>query len=131
MTTPRSLIAISLITLLLASVGCEENGPTIKDPSRFLGCYKAANHIIRVSDKTVVITGAEQSTPIKRFLILKDDYALNTVNNIVVSADSGSVSIGRANSGFFYSLIDEPSFKAISIPDNAGRLKKFRKVGCV
>lgn len=97
----RLLISLSLIAVIIAFTGCEEIGPKIGDPSRFFGCYKAASQIIRISDKSVRIVGNDQSTPVKRFLVLKDNFAVNTVNNIVVSADYGSVSTGRADSGFF------------------------------
>jgi len=116
--------------LIIGLSGCEKNGPTIKDPSYFLGCYQLGKEQIEISARAITIKGRQQRTEIKRFFVLKDRNAVNVVNDIEIDADIGRLSVGSSETGFFYNFDDSRDKKAILIPDNNGNINRLIKVNC-
>lgn len=124
----RSIFYPLILATCLTS--CEENGPTIKNPFPFLGCYHFKNNTIRVSQNVLTNVKTGQKTNIERFLVLKNYNAVQVTNNIVIRHIDDSVSMGSSKSGYFYSFDDYHQPLSILIPDDTGEIQRLEKARC-
>ena len=107
-----------------------ENGPTLRDPSAFIGCYVSAKDRVVLSNQRVTVTRTRQTTRVVRFFYLKTDAAINTVGNLEYDADGHNLRIGLANTGFFYKFDNSLKPSALLIPDNGGTVRRLSKIAC-
>jgi hypothetical protein len=107
-----------------------ENGPDLRHPSIFLGCYESGSNRLVLSRRTIAVTKTHQSTQVVRFFYLKNDAAINTVNNLQYDASGSALEIGSADTGFFYKFDNPSKPSALFIPDDGGTVRKLLRVPC-
>ncbi len=122
-----TIAAIFLVSRLWVSV---ELGPDLANPKVFYGCYGSQAGKIIVNSTDVGVPSQGQKTMIKRYLILKRDAVVNTVNDLRLDADGKSLSVGNADTGFFYKFNSDTKPKAIIIPDDNGVERVLPRVRC-
>lgn len=107
-----------------------EDGPDLEEAETFYGCYQDGPNKLSLSYGDITILRSGQSTKVKRFFYLKNDAAINTVNNLQYVVEQNTLRIGDAETGFFYRF-DNPTLPtALLIPDDEGELKKFARAPC-
>jgi hypothetical protein len=128
-----------LATLLLVAFGSwllpriwnsTENGPTLRDPSAFIGCYQSGANRVVLSHQSVTIPRTHQSTRVVRFFYLKNDAAIHTVGNLEYDVGGHNLRVGMASSGFFYTFDNPTEPSALLIPDNGGTIRRLSRVAC-
>lgn len=107
-----------------------ENGPNLESPSAFFGCYQAGSNKLFLTQGDIAVTNTGQSTRVMRFLYLKTDAAINTVNNLQYDTVSNNLRVGKANTGFFYRFDNPSQPSSLLIPDNGGNIRRFARVPC-
>lgn len=107
-----------------------ENGPDLESPSAFFGCYQAGSNKLFLSQEDIAVTKTGQSTRVMRFLYLKTDAAINTVNNLQYDAVSNNLRVGKADTGFFYRFDNSSKPSALLIPDDGGNVRRLARVPC-
>lgn len=122
-----SVLAVVLLPHLWQPI---ENGPNLNDPSALIGCYGSGPERVALTRDRAIVVATRQSTPIVRFFYLKNDAAINTINNLEYDASGNSLRVGRASTGFFYRF-DRPSNpSALLIPDDNGNSRALPRVPC-
>lgn len=109
--------AIILVSRLWNPV---ELGPDIANPQAFFGCYGSQAQMVTVNSTDATVPYQRQKTKIKKYILLKDNAVINTVNNLRIDARGNSLSVGNADTGFFYKFYDDRKPTAIIIPDDSG-----------
>lgn len=71
-----------------------------------------------------------QNTKVKSYLMLKRDVVVNTVSNLRLDASGKNLSVGNADTGFFYKFSSDTKPTAIIIPDNSGVERVLPRVQC-
>lgn len=122
-----TVASIFLVSRLWNSV---ELGPDLDNPQAFVGCYGSRAERITVNSTDVTVPSQGQSTKIKRYLILKRNVVINTVNNLRLDENGKGLSVGTANTGFFYKFKDATNPSAIIIPDDSGNERVLPRVPC-
>ena len=122
-----TIVAIFLVSRLWSP---DELGPDLAKPKAFFGCYGSRAEQVTVNSTDVAVPSLGQKTKIKRFLMLKRDAVVNTVNNFRLDASGKSLSVGNANTGFFYKFDSDTEPTAIIIPDNSGVERVLPRVRC-
>jgi hypothetical protein len=107
-----------------------ENGPDLESPSAFVGCYQAGSNKLFLSQEDITVTRTGQSTRVMRFLYLKTDAAINTVNNLQYDAVGINLRVGKADTGFFYRFDNPSKPSALLIPDDRGNVRRLARVPC-
>jgi hypothetical protein len=107
-----------------------ENGPELENPSAFFGCYQNGPNKLSLSQGYITVTKTDESTRVKRFLYIKNDAAINTVNNLQYDAGGHSLRVGRAATGFFYRFDNPSQPSALLIPDDGGKVRRLARVSC-
>lgn len=126
-----SVLVVALLLWLLRYVWQPvENGPDLEEADTFYGCYQDGPNKLSLSNGDVTILGSGQSTKVKRFLYLKNDAAINTVNNLQYVTKHNTLQIGDAETGFFYRFDDPSVPTALLIPDDEGGVRKFARAPC-
>jgi hypothetical protein len=135
MSTIRGFV-IALIMVLTPFAGLlflwnsEEYGPTLQDPSAFIGCYQSARNKVILSKETIYLPRTNQNTLVLRFLYLKNKAAIITVSNLEYDIGGYNLRIGTSNTGFFYRFDNPSKPSALLIPDNSGVVRKLMRVAC-
>lgn len=132
----RLFIILSIIFLITATWlftyiwNPIENGPSISKPSIFFGCYQSGSNKILISRKSIIIIEKSKSISIVRFFYLKNKAAIETIENLDYSTITDKLTIGRAESGFFYTFDSYSKPSILLIPDNAGIIRNFSRISC-
>lgn len=119
--------AILLVSRLWSPV---ELGPDLANPKAFFGCYGSQAKKVIVNSTDVAVPSAGQRTKIKRYLMLKRDAVVNTVNDLRIDARDKSLSVGNADTGFFCKFNNDVQPTAIIIPDDSGVERVLPRVRC-
>ncbi len=119
--------AILLVSRLWNPV---ELGPDIAKPQAFFGCYGSQAERVTVNSTVATVPSQAQKTKIKRYLLLKDNAVINTVNNLQIDARGKILSVGNADTGYFYKFNDDTKPTAIIIPDDSGVERVLPRVRC-
>ncbi|RYF12817.1 MAG: hypothetical protein EOO77_16830 [Oxalobacteraceae bacterium] len=122
-----TLAAVFLVSRLWNPV---ELGPDLANSQAFFGCYGSQAEGIAVNSTNVVVRSQNESTKIKRYLLLKRDAVINTVNNLRLDASGKKLSIGDADTGFFYKFNSDTKPTAIIIPDDSGVERILPRIHC-
>ncbi len=107
-----------------------ELGPDIADPQAFFGCYGSQAKRVTVNSTDATVPSQGRKTKIKRYLLLKDNAVINTVNDLRIDTRGRSLSVGNADTGFFYKFNDDTKPTAIIIPDDSGVERVLPRVRC-
>lgn len=107
-----------------------ETGPDIANPQAFFGCYGSLAKRVTVNSTDATVPSQGKKTKIKRYLLLKDNAVINTVNNLQIDDRGRSLSIGKAGTGFYYKFNDDTRPTAIIIPDDRGVERLLPRVRC-
>jgi hypothetical protein len=123
-----TLLALAVVVPRMFNL--TENGPDLRDPTAFIGCYgSGADKLILTSTRAAVVK-TSQTTRITRYLYLKSNAAINTVNNLQYGADGEGLRIGGAVTGFFYRFDDSSKLSALLLTDDDGNLIRLTRVVC-
>ena len=122
-----SIVAIFLVSRLWSPV---ELGPDLANAKAFFGCYGSQAEKVTVSSTDVAVPSQGQKTKIKRYLMVKRDAVVNTVNDLRLDASGKSLSVGNADTGFFYKFNSDTKPTAIIIPDDSGVQWVLPRVRC-
>lgn len=122
-----TIAAILLISRLYNSVAL---GPDLADSKAFFGCYGSQDEKVTVNSTDVAILSQGHSTKVKRYLMLKRDAVVNTVNDLRLDANGKNLSVGNADSGFFYKFDSNTKPTAFIIPDDSGVERVLPRVRC-
>ena len=76
--------------------------PDLKSLSLFFGSYENGSNKIFLSERDIALTKTYQSTGVKRFLYVKTDAALNSINNLQYGIRENRLKVGDAAKEFFY-----------------------------
>ena len=128
---------LTVVVLVAAGLGFlthiwnpTENGPNLPNPSAFLGCYESASNKLIITQETITVAKTRQSARIVRFFYLKNDAAIEMVNNLRFDTSGNDLSIGDATTGFFYTFDSWSKPSALLIPDDGGNVRKLSRVPC-
>jgi len=122
-----TIVAILLVSRLWSPV---ELGPDLANPRAFFGCYGSRAKQVTVNSTDVSAPSQGQKTKIKRYLMLKRDAVVYTVNDLQLDANGKSLSVGNADTGFFYKFDSDTKPTAIIIPDDNGVERLLPRVSC-
>ncbi len=126
---PRA-VAAAMALACLSACDFSRNGPDLKNTSVFIGCYARGGQTIFISRDRVRIGTRGQYTKIVRFLFLKENAAINTINNIEYDSVKSLVKIGNGHTGFFYNFDNPERPSYLSIPDQGGVDYRFYRSSC-
>ncbi len=121
------IAAIFLVSRLWHPV---ELGPDLDNPKAFFGCYGSRSEKVAVKGTDVAVPSQGQHTKVKRYLILKRDVVVNTVNDLRLDSSGKNLSVGNADTGFFYKFNSDTKPTAIIIPDDSGVERVLSRVRC-
>jgi len=124
------ILVVAVIGLLSSIWVSKENGPDIANPQKFFGCYGSKDNKIKINNSTLASIDEKNRTKIKRFLILKSDETINTVNDLSLSAGGDDLRVGTATTGFFYKFDKSSKPPALLIPDDHGNERPLSRVPC-
>lgn len=122
-----TIAAIFLVSRLWNPV---ELGPDLANPKVFFGCYGSQVEKVVVGSTDVTVSAQGRRTKVKRYLMLKRDPVVNTVNNLQIDASDKRLSVGNADTGFFYKFNSNTKPTAIIIPDDKGMERMLPRVSC-
>lgn len=122
-----TIAAIFLVSRLWNPV---ELGPNLANPEVFFGCYGSQVEKVVVDSTTVAVPSQGQNTKIERYLMLKHDAVVNTVNNLRLDSSGKSLSVGKSDTGFFYKFDSDTKPTAVVIPDDSGVERFLPRVSC-
>lgn len=122
-----TIAAIFLVSRLWNTVGL---GPDLANPKAFFGCYGSQADKISVNSTNVAVPSQRQTTKIKRYLMLKRDAVVNTVNDLRLDTRGESLSVGHRDTGFFYKFNSDVKPTAIIIPDDSGVERVLPRIRC-
>jgi hypothetical protein len=122
-----TIVATFLVSRLWNPV---DLGPDLANPKAFFGCYGSQAEKVTVNGTDVAVPSQGQNTKIKGYLMLKRDAVVHTVNNLRLDASGKSLSVGNADTGFFYKFNSDTKPTAIIIPDDSGVEKVLPRVRC-
>lgn len=124
------VLTIAAILLVSRLWNSAELGPDLASPMVFFGCYGSQTEKVTVNNTDVGVPSQGQNTKIKRYLMLKGDAVVNTVNDLRLDAAGKSLSVGNADTGFFYKFNSDTKPTAIVIPDDNGVERVLPRVRC-
>ena len=122
-----TIAAIFLVSRLWNPV---ELGPDLANPEKFFGCYGSQAEKVTVNSTDVAVPSRGQNTKVKRYLMRKRDAVVSTVNDLRLDASGKSLSVGNADTGFFYKFDSDAKPTAIIIPDDSGVERVLPRVRC-
>ena len=128
------LAAMALLGGAVPLVSCfwnlVENGPPLKDPQAFFGCYGSEDNRLVLTAESATVTATHQSARIVRFFLLKSDAAIHTVNNLELDTNGRGLRIGSATTGFFYRFNNSSKPSALLVPDDSGNERTLARSPC-
>lgn len=131
LTVAAAVLLVALAFWLLPRVWNPiENGPDLENPRVFFGCYQDGSNKVFISRGDIVVTKTGRRTRVKQFLYLKNDAAINTVNNLQYDADGNNLRVGKAATGFFYQFDNPSKPSTLLIPDDGGNVRRLARVSC-
>ena len=123
-------VALTIVATFLVSRLWNPVELDLANPKAFFGCYGSQAEKVTVNGTDVAVPSQGQNTKIKGYLMLKRDAVVHTVNNLRLDASGKSLSVGNADTGFFYKFNSDTKPTAIIIPDDSGVERVLPRVRC-